>query len=122
MQIESRVGMVVAKTSYHSGLHAKERSLVQELFCSNKIRVVVATVAFGMGLDKSDVEGVRQQNLNTPYSIASCFIGKLVGVSHHTGNLVGKLILILWLTFDRELKIKEKRKSLVDNLCCRGLD
>ncbi|XP_078172709.1 DEAD/DEAH box RNA helicase family protein isoform X1 [Carex rostrata] len=49
--------------SYHSGLHAKERSLVQELFCSNKIRVVVATVAFGMGLDKSDVEGVIHYSL-----------------------------------------------------------
>ncbi|KAK1574819.1 hypothetical protein Q3G72_000191 [Acer saccharum] len=36
-------------------ISAKDRRRVQELFCSNKIRVVVATVAFGMGLDKSDV-------------------------------------------------------------------
>ncbi|CAN1313452.1 ATP-dependent DNA helicase Q-like 5 [Linum perenne] len=51
--------------SYHSGIFSKERSRIQELFCCNKIRVevaytyfsmkVVATVAFGMGLDKSDV-------------------------------------------------------------------
>ncbi|KAM3387772.1 hypothetical protein ACQJBY_010550 [Aegilops geniculata] len=49
--------------SYHSGLLMKKRSRVQELFCSNKIRVVVATVAFGMGLDKSDVEGVIHYRL-----------------------------------------------------------
>ncbi|TXG56101.1 hypothetical protein EZV62_017414 [Acer yangbiense] len=45
----------ISSKSYHSGIPAKDRRRVQELFCSNKIRVVVATVAFGMGLDKSDV-------------------------------------------------------------------
>ncbi|KAK9707092.1 hypothetical protein RND81_07G172100 [Saponaria officinalis] len=48
----------VSAMSYHSGMLAKDRSRVQALFCSNKIRVVVATVAFGMGLDKSDVGAV----------------------------------------------------------------
>ncbi|KAK1403216.1 DNA helicase [Heracleum sosnowskyi] len=55
-------GNIKAK-SYHSGLTAKERSRTQELFCSNKIRVVVATVAFGMGLDKSDVGAVIHYSL-----------------------------------------------------------
>ncbi|KAL5078671.1 hypothetical protein RYX36_007092 [Vicia faba] len=45
----------ISAKSYHSGIFAKERGNVQELFASNKIRVVVATVAFGMGLDKRDV-------------------------------------------------------------------
>ncbi|MCL7036881.1 hypothetical protein MKW94_024056 [Papaver nudicaule] len=45
----------ISAKSYHSGIPAKDRSRTQELFCSNKIRVVVATVAFGMGLNKSDV-------------------------------------------------------------------
>ncbi|XP_057529039.1 ATP-dependent DNA helicase Q-like 5 isoform X2 [Amaranthus tricolor] len=49
--------------SYHSGMMAKDRSRVQALFCSNKIRVVVATVAFGMGLDKSDVGAVIHYSL-----------------------------------------------------------
>ncbi|KAJ4790537.1 hypothetical protein LUZ62_041783 [Rhynchospora pubera] len=53
----------VKAKSYHSGLPAKERSHVQELFCANRIRVVVATVAFGMGLDKSDVQGVIHYSL-----------------------------------------------------------
>ncbi|KAL5060434.1 hypothetical protein RYX36_032038, partial [Vicia faba] len=45
----------ISAKSYHSGIFANERGNVQELFASNKIRVVVATVAFGMGLDKRDV-------------------------------------------------------------------
>ncbi|KAK9050905.1 hypothetical protein SSX86_027530 [Deinandra increscens subsp. villosa] len=49
--------------SYHSGIPAKDRRRAQELFCSNKIRVIVATVAFGMGLDKSDVGAVIHYSL-----------------------------------------------------------
>ncbi|KAJ6898409.1 hypothetical protein NC652_025046 [Populus alba x Populus x berolinensis] len=45
----------ISAKSYHSSITSKDRSRIQELFCSNKIRVVVATVAFGMGLDKRDV-------------------------------------------------------------------
>ncbi|CAL0306381.1 unnamed protein product [Lupinus luteus] len=53
---------ILAK-SYHSGITAKERNYVQELFSSNKIRVVVATVAFGMGVDKGDVGAVIHYSL-----------------------------------------------------------
>ncbi|KAK4763657.1 hypothetical protein SAY87_013095 [Trapa incisa] len=48
----------ISAKSYHSNIPAKDRSRIQDLFCSNKIRVVVATVAFGMGLDKPDVGAV----------------------------------------------------------------
>ncbi|GAY44041.1 hypothetical protein CUMW_079220 [Citrus unshiu] len=53
----------ISVKSYHSGIPAKDRSRIQELFCSNKIRVVVATVAFGMGLDKRDVGAVIHYSL-----------------------------------------------------------
>ncbi|KAK1271920.1 ATP-dependent DNA helicase Q-like 5 [Acorus gramineus] len=53
----------ITAKSYHSGIPALHRSRTQELFCSNKIRVVVATVAFGMGLDKSDVGAVIHYSL-----------------------------------------------------------
>ncbi|KAF5189700.1 Atp-dependent dna helicase [Thalictrum thalictroides] len=53
----------ISAKSYHSSIPAKDRNRTQELFCSNKIKVVVATVAFGMGLDKSDVGAVIHYSL-----------------------------------------------------------
>ncbi|XP_024388003.1 ATP-dependent DNA helicase Q-like 5 [Physcomitrium patens] len=53
----------IAAKSYHSGVSSSERTRVYQLFCHNKLRVVVATVAFGMGLDKSDVGSVIHYNM-----------------------------------------------------------
>jgi len=39
-----------------------ERKEVQSQFMSGKLRIVVATIAFGMGLDKTDVRGVIHFN------------------------------------------------------------
>jgi DNA topoisomerase-3 len=44
--------------SYHAGLDAPRRRRVQEDFMSGKLDVMVATTAFGMGIDKADVRTV----------------------------------------------------------------
>ncbi len=43
---------------YHAGMEANDRRLVQERFAEEKLDVVVATVAFGMGIDRSNVRCV----------------------------------------------------------------
>ena len=44
--------------AYHAGMHRGARSEAQERFMSGQARVIVATNAFGMGIDKSDVRTV----------------------------------------------------------------
>jgi superfamily II DNA helicase RecQ len=44
--------------AYHAGLDAEHRKRVQEQFLGGKIQVMVATIAFGMGIDKPDVRSV----------------------------------------------------------------
>jgi ATP-dependent DNA helicase RecQ len=48
----------VAAASYHAGMRAAERDAVQERFMDSHLEVVVATTAFGMGIDKADVRWV----------------------------------------------------------------
>jgi ATP-dependent DNA helicase RecQ len=48
---------------YHAGLEAKERSLNQELFLRDEVRVICATIAFGMGINKPNVRFVVHHDL-----------------------------------------------------------
>ncbi len=48
---------------YHAGMEADERRETQDRFAAEKIDVVVATVAFGMGIDRSDIRCVIHASL-----------------------------------------------------------
>lgn len=49
--------------AYHAGLTAYQRKRIQNAFMSGQLWIIVATVAFGMGLDKSNVRGVIHYNM-----------------------------------------------------------
>lgn len=53
----------VEAVAYHAGLGQKERTKNQELFMKGEANVVVATIAFGMGVDKSDVRYVIHHDI-----------------------------------------------------------
>nr|XP_035961662.1 ATP-dependent DNA helicase Q4 isoform X2 [Halichoerus grypus] len=55
--------------AYHAGMCGRERRRVQQAFMDGRLRVVVATVAFGMGLDRPDVRAVL--HLGLPASFES---------------------------------------------------
>lgn len=61
----------IGSTFYHAGLSSQERDQRQRLWMDNKIRVMVATNAFGMGIDKPDVRLVA--HLDVPSSIEAYF-------------------------------------------------
>ena len=49
--------------AYHAGLDAETRERVQRAFQSGELEVVVATIAFGMGIDKADIRTVIHAGL-----------------------------------------------------------
>jgi ATP-dependent DNA helicase RecQ len=49
--------------AYHAGMENDERAAVQDWFMDSADAIVVATIAFGMGIDKSDIRAVYHYNL-----------------------------------------------------------
>jgi ATP-dependent DNA helicase RecQ len=66
-QVLERAGLPAR--AYHAGLEAEARTAIQDWWMASERNVVVATIAFGMGIDKADVRYVYHYNL--PKSLES---------------------------------------------------
>lgn len=62
-------GLGLPARAYHAGLESEDRAEIQDWWKAGTDRIVVATIAFGMGIDKSDVRYVYHFNL--PKSLES---------------------------------------------------
>lgn len=77
---------------YHAGLPADERQQVQEAFARGELDVVVATVAFGMGIDKADIRTVV--HLGLPATVEGYY--QEIGRAGRDGKDSAALALYSW--------------------------
>ena len=56
-------GLGLAASAYHAGLEAHVRRKISEGFAQERVNIVVATVAFGMGIDRSNVRCVIHESM-----------------------------------------------------------
>lgn len=104
--------------AYHAGLDSETRSKIQEEFVYDKTQIICATVAFGMGIDKSNVRWVIHYNM--PKNIESYY--QEIGRSGRDGLTANALMfhsyadVIQYKRFIEDGKNKEVQEAKLERM------
>ncbi|MHB1538070.1 MAG: RecQ family ATP-dependent DNA helicase [Solirubrobacteraceae bacterium] len=102
----------IAAAPYHAGLHPNVRSAAQQRFMSGEIGVIVATNAFGMGVDKADVRTVVHAAL--PTSLEAYY--QEAGRGGRDGAPARAVLLAARTDLGRLIRFNNDRQSTVGNV------
>jgi ATP-dependent DNA helicase RecQ len=105
-------GRGIATVAYHAGLRPEERRRAQEAFMEGRAEVVVATNAFGMGVDKADVRTVAHWAI--PTSLEAYY--QEAGRGGRDGKPARALLLASRMDLGRLIRFNTERQSSVEDV------
>jgi ATP-dependent DNA helicase RecQ len=105
-------GSGIAAVAYHAGMVPRERRASQEAFMRGEAEVVVATNAFGMGVDKADVRTVAHWAL--PTSLEAYY--QEAGRGGRDGRPARALLLAARMDLGRLIRFNTERDTTVEDV------